>query len=178
MVLKRSVVGAAALWLSACGGGPKCVARGARVRVRDGERNIEDISVGDEIITVDVATQASRVARVSAIAKATRECVQLRFGGGALMLTSDHPVYCPVEKVWAPAGDWALGKRTWLLQLMGASLATVEVTEVSTFAGVSDVFDLTVDDDAHTFVANGVVVHNKSFSRNAPRTQTEAFAPS
>ncbi|MBL9037389.1 MAG: hypothetical protein JNG84_02635, partial [Archangium sp.] len=28
--------------------------------------------------------------------------------------------------------------------------------------GVSDVFDLTVDDDAHTFVANGVVVHNKS----------------
>lgn len=37
----------------------------------------------------------------------------------------------------------------------------MEVLGRDTFAGVFDVFDLTVDHPLHNFVANGVLVHNK-----------------
>ena len=35
-------------------------------------------------------------------------CVALQFAEGGLIATSDHPLYCPETRTWAPAGDWAL----------------------------------------------------------------------
>lgn len=143
--MKRLLLAAA---LSSCG----CVARGSRVRVPRGEQLIEDLAVGDEIICVDPDTGEEATGRLAAVRSLHRECVRLN----DLTLTSDHPVYCPVTREWAPAGDWALGKRT---VLHGVELSRVEV-----YAGVHEVFDLTVDHPLHNFVANGVLVHNKSQS--------------
>lgn len=40
-------------------------------------------------------------------------------------------------------------------------MAPVRVERVSTFAGIHEVFDLTVDHPLHNFIAAGVLVHNK-----------------
>lgn len=85
------------------------------------------------------------------------------FKGGELVTTSDYPIYCPVEKVWAPAGDWVLGKRSHFLYVRDDRVEVVMVEQPSAYSGVFDVYDLTVDHPLHNFVANDILVHNKQY---------------
>lgn len=139
-----------------------CVARGSRVRTPRGARNIEDLVEGDEVLCAEPSTARLATAKLTAIRRATRECVGLHLASTGLVLTSDHPVYCPESGAWAPAGDWALGQRTHVLTFDGETARSSPVERAVTFAGVHDVFDLTVDHPWHSFIANGVLVHNKS----------------
>ncbi|MBL8918760.1 MAG: Hint domain-containing protein [Myxococcaceae bacterium] len=146
--------------LSACGP-VYCVARGSRVRTPGGERAIEDLRAGDEVVAVDPATGATAVSRLMAVIGSTRECGTLSFGARRLCVTSDHPLYDPVAKGFFPAGDWLLGARTHLAELTEAGLEVITVDGVEVFSRVDEVFDLTVEHAWHTFVAEGVLVHNK-----------------
>ncbi|MEZ4336094.1 MAG: Hint domain-containing protein [Sandaracinaceae bacterium] len=139
-----------------------CIARGARVSTPNGLRPIESIAIGDAIHGVDVEARSLVATTVTAIRTATRETMRFTFGDGALRLTTDHPVFCPDEGVYAPAGDWVLGKRAALLRRTDAGLAWVLVEADLAGAEVHDVFDLTVASPHHSFLAEGVVVHNKS----------------
>jgi hypothetical protein len=146
--------------LSACGP-VYCVARGSRVRTPDGERPIEELRVGDEVVTADPATGATAASRLVAVVGSTRECGTLSFGGRRLCVTSDHPLYDPLAKGFFPAGDWLLGARTHLAALTESGLEALAVDRVEVFSRVDEVFDLTVEHAWHTFVAEGVLVHNK-----------------
>lgn len=158
---------------------PLCVARGTWVRTPHGKRRVEDLVVDDEVVAVDPDSGALVPTRLVAVRSAKRECVQLTVAGRALTLTSDHPVYCPTSKGWHPAGDWALGKRTALLHVSDEGTTQVlPVTQVQLVAAVHDVFDLTVAHDLHNFVADGVLVHNKSPARmpcEAPDASTRVY---
>ncbi len=136
-----------------------CIARGAKVKTPRGEVSVEDLVVGDEVVVIDPVTRESHTGRITVVRSAKRECGRL----DGLRLTSSHPLYDPEKHEWAPAGDWLLGLRTTLQTLDGPK----RVLKVERFVGVDDVFDLTVDHPLHTFVADGVVVHNKS----PPRAQ-------
>jgi hypothetical protein len=147
------------------GCGATCVARGTRIRTPRGDRAVEELQPGDEVFCVDPDTGARVAGTLEAIRVARRECVRLDFGEGSLICTPDHPLYDPVSRAWADAGDWALGRRSTLLHV------PLEVTEAprrldvgahSTGVGVREVFDLTVAHPLHNFVAEGVLVHNKS----------------
>ncbi|MBL8914304.1 MAG: hypothetical protein JNM17_26600 [Archangium sp.] len=120
--------------------------------------------MGDELVCVDPDSGVLHSTKVTHIKRGHRETVSLAWNGGSLTCTSDHPLYCPDTKEWAPAGDWALKKRTALLRVetTDEKPVRVEIETVSTFAGMHDVFDLTVEHELHNFVANGVLVHNKS----------------
>src|SRR5262245_10760480 len=93
-----------------------CIARGSRVRRRRGWKRIEELAEGDDVLCVDPLSGELVVTQLTHVRSAMRECIRLSFDGGALTCTSDHPLYCPVNKEWAPAGDWALGKRTTLFR--------------------------------------------------------------
>ncbi|MBL8923324.1 MAG: hypothetical protein JNJ54_31015 [Myxococcaceae bacterium] len=147
--------------LAACGPFPFCVARGSRVKTPAGHRPIEELEVGDELIVADPETGLTAVGRLEAVKQSTRECGTLRFSGRALSVTSDHPLYDPRARGFFPAGDWLLGRRSHLLEISdsGASIVRVEASEA--FSRLDEVFDLTVAHEWHTFVAEGVLVHNK-----------------
>lgn len=146
--------------LSACG--PfYCIARGSRVRTPLGDRPIEDLRVGDEVVAVDPATGATCVSRLVAIRSSTRECGTLTLDDRRLSVTSDHPLYDPLAKGFFVAGDWLLGTRTHVAVLTDAGLRTVAVERVEAFTRIDEVFDLSVEHEWHTFVAEGVLVHNK-----------------
>lgn len=146
------------LGTAACG----CIARGARIRVPGGTRRIEELQVGDEVICVDPATGRHIETRVTNVRRVRRECVALAFDGNALVCTSDHPLYCPTDVTWSPAGDWATGKRSALAISDGVRLEDRQVRARKLEAGVHEVFDLSVEHPLHNFVANDVLVHNKS----------------
>lgn len=138
-----------------------CIARGVRVRTRKGDRAIEDVEVGDEVVCCDPETGQQHATRVTHVKRAHRECLRLAGAGFSLVCTSNHPLYDPEARAWAEAGDWALGRRSALLRVEGEQASTVQVTLREVFHAVSDVFDLTVEHQLHTFIAGGIVVHNK-----------------
>ena len=147
--------------LSACGPTTLCIARGSRVKTPMGPKPIEELKVGDEVVVADPATGVTAVSRLAAVIKSTRECGTLRFSGRSLSVTSDHPLYDPQARSFFPAGDWLLGLRTHLLEITDSGAAAVRVDAFEAFTRIDDVFDLTVAHEWHTFIAEGVLVHNK-----------------
>lgn len=161
----KRIIAFAGLMLTACPG-TSCVARGSRVLTPDGWRPIEDLEVGDAIFAIREDDNECIETRVVAIRSATREVGLVAVGDVRLRMTSDHPVYCPIERDYFPAGDWFLGKRDQLAIWRGERLRTERVTAVSTYVAVEEVFDITVNHECHNFVAEGVLVHNKSIVPN------------
>ncbi len=166
--MKRLLAGFSVLGSVACGPTTSCVARGALVRVPGGTRAIEELCDGDVVVCVDPVTGVTAEAMIFAVRQARRECVQLATAQGALVATSDHPVYSPERKAYVPAGDWVTGQCTQLLSVSERGIAPVNVDVTSAYAGVFDVFDITVDHPLHNFIANGFVVHNKSLPLVCP----------
>ncbi len=125
---------------------------------------MESLKLGDEVLCVDPETGERAVARLSGIRTSRRECLEFSLGESTLRCTADHPLYDPEAKVWADAGDWALGRRTVLLRVPEDDEAPLERLRPMANAVVrlQEVFDLTVDHPLHNFVADGVLVHNKS----------------
>ncbi|MFZ5469358.1 MAG: Hint domain-containing protein [Myxococcota bacterium] len=117
--------------------------------------------MGDEVICVDPKTGAHALTRITHIRSAERECGALTFGNTTLTVTSDHPLFDPGDCSFHPAGDWMIGQRTQLWVFDGERVSEQRVTACEKFVGVNRVFDITVASAWHTFVAEGVVVHNK-----------------
>jgi hypothetical protein len=140
---------------AACG----FIARGTRVATPQRRKAIEDLQVGQEILAVDPLTGRRSVATVTGLVHDYRECVGLGFGERDLLLTADHPLFCPQGAVFAPAGDWALRRRLELLDVQAEALAPVAVDTVSSFAGLYEVLGVSISAARHGFVANGVVVY-------------------
>lgn len=133
-----------------------------------GPRRVEDVAIGDEVVVADPTTHVTSTSRVVAIKVSQRECGTLRHAGGALCVTTDHPIYDPDARGFFPAGDWLTGARAAVLVLGPEGVRREALTGVEVFSRVDDVFDLTVAHEWHTFVADGVVVHNKSPPCYAP----------
>ncbi len=136
-----------------------CLARGTRVKTPRGWRRIEELGIGDEVYAFDHETGELVETVVTATRSVRREVVALEFGGGGLNVTSDHPIYSPERGEYRPAGDWVTGEVSMLL---GSDASSVELTDSKHFAGLAEVFDITVEHELHNFIAEGVVVHNKS----------------
>lgn len=154
-----------------CGFLWSCIASGARVATPHGPWPIEDLEVGDTIYCFDEQSGERHETRITARRKATRECVRLKTSSGQeLVVTSDHPIYDPVEGIYTHAGDWVLGKRDTLWVLGDEETPffheRVEIAEID--AGLHEVFDLSVEHELHNFVANGILVHNKSVGPYGP----------
>lgn len=138
-----------------------CVARGTLVRTPTGRRAVEDLRVGDVVLSVDPITALYVPATIQAIATAVREVTTLRGGSRRLTATLDHPVYDPRQRRYRQLRDWCEGAATDLLT-PGAPQPTATVDEIATRRGAVQVYDITLDGHLHNFVANGIVVHNKS----------------
>lgn len=155
-------LGATAL-ASGCISSDSCVAEGAQVATPQGPRAIESLRVGDVIWAVDPRTGERVATPIVAIRSATRECLALELPDGtSLVCTPDHPIYVAEQRRFLPAVSFMEGKAEQVLQVEEHGVKAVRVRAVHADAGLHRVFDLTVESELHDFVANGVLVHNKS----------------
>lgn len=152
-----------ALWSVGCAV-QTCVAAGTRVVTPRGPVAVEALRPGDVVFAVDVSTGARIEATIAAVRSGRRECLVLACEGQALRVTPDHPIYSPELGGFVEAGRLALGQVTTVLRVDAADerarVAAVGACEA--YAGVFDVYDLTLAGDHPTFIAEGFVVHNKS----------------
>lgn len=139
-----------------------CVAAGTRVLTPRGWTRVEGLTVGDLVYSVDEETGERFEARIVAVRSTIREIGAVRLGGMELRATSDHPLYCPVDQCYAPAGDWFLGLRRFLAVSTEAGIEHREVESADGYTGVAVVYDISVDHALHNFIAEGVIAHNKS----------------
>jgi hypothetical protein len=113
---------------------PGCVAAGTPIATPSGPRSVETLRAGDLVLARDPAT--GRELAVPLLAVRSREAARVVEVDG-LRLTANHPVWR--DGAWTPAGALAS--------------ATID--------GPIEVYDLSVA-WPHTFIAAGVLVHNKS----------------
>lgn len=152
-----SAVVSSSLALPAC-----CVGASTVIRTPSGRRRLGELRPGDAVVSVDLSTGRLVPSAVVARRSARRECLRLRYEGGELVCTPDHPIYAPKAASYQPASRWVDGACSRLLLLEGERLVERAVREVEPYVGVREVVDLSVSAAAHNFVAAGVVVHNKS----------------
>jgi hypothetical protein len=163
--MTSSTTAAVAISLGMLAAGPACcVSEGALVSTPLGPRPIERLRSGDAVWAVDPRTGQRVPARITAIRSATRECLALCVGGGALHCTPDHPIYCPSSSTYVPAVSFLHGKAREVLAVDDEGTRVAPVEAVRTDVGLRRVFDLTVESEHHSFVADGVLVHNKSYA--------------
>jgi hypothetical protein len=128
----------------------------------DGPRPIEGLRVGDIVRAIDTATRMFVDAPVVRVTSSRRECVALLVGDVWLRCTPDHPLFDPDSNGFRPAGLWIEGRARRVLRVVDGVTMEVDVEHAKIDGGMEDVFDLTVGGAHPTFVAAGVVVHNKT----------------
>lgn len=154
---RRSVVSLAVAALPSC----FCVATSTPVRTPEGEVPAGSLAVGDRVCSIDLATGLVIVGRVVQLRRAIRECLALRWDGGALVCTPDHPLLDAERGIYRPAADFVTGDARRLLAWTEAGTRPVMVEAVDRYVGMHEVLDIAVDAAPHNFVAGGVIVHNK-----------------
>lgn len=154
-----------------------CFVAGTRVRCLDGDRPIEDLAVSDSVLAFDVVEGRTIVGRVAAIHRALVSEVRTIVAGSVRMrgVTRAHPIYEAGRRAFVPASELRVGDRLLVdgNEAVVSSIVAHELAEPRIA-----VFNLTVADAPPTFIADGVVVHNKSSvidcAQLEPRIRVEA----
>jgi len=136
------------------GGG--CFPAGTGIATPQGTRPIEALAAGDEVLSIDPAGRTVR-SLVKTILVNKSPLLKIKTPGGSFLATEDHPISLG-EGRFRPAGELRLGDR--IARWKDGRLAVEKVQRIDSGLKEGLVFNLEVDGH-HTFIAEGVVVHNK-----------------
>lgn len=135
-----------------------CFAAGTHIALANGDhKNIEDIVVGEEVLTYNEETGASEAGTVGELKQHEVDSViRLTLENSIVIVTTaEHPFYVN-NKGWVKAGDLEMGDECKKVDGSDSFISTVEeLKEVHT------VYNLLSVSDNHNFYANGILVHNK-----------------
>lgn len=132
---------------------PHCLTSGHQIQTAAGLKNIEDIRVGDLVLT-----HRGRMRRVLRLSrrKVSTQGFLVETQHGSLKLTSEHPLL--TRDGWKPANHLEQGS---LVAVFGDAQHTpseVSVHKVPVWID-EEVFNFSVDED-ESYVANNIVTHN------------------
>jgi hypothetical protein len=150
---------AASATLAACG--ETCFIAGTRIRTPRGERPIEDLGVGDEVLSFDGAQVVTR--RILARqARTAEETFSVRAGDHAIAgVTAEHPFWDESTQAWRPLRSLTLTSK--LMTLLHNDVSVVAISELRRgSARMVTVHNLSVDGPEHNYFAENILVHNKS----------------
>ena len=138
------------------GGGGGCFPAGTKVATPNGPTAIETLTSGDEVLAVTHDGVTLRTT-VKTIFISKNQVLKIKTSGGILSATDEHPVSLGGGR-FRQAGDLRPGDH--IVRWKDGRLVAKTVRKVSRMEGEGLVFNLQVD-EPHTFVAEGMVVHNK-----------------
>lgn len=137
------------------GGGGGCVPLGTFIDTPNGKCLVERLRPGDGVVSLRLGSANERV-RATVVAVATERrtrCFQLN---QSWLVTPSQPVRTSTGGVEAAA----LNKGDRVMDGYGH---LVPIFELEILESNFEVFDLTIDDPCHNYVANGLLCHNKKW---------------
>jgi len=145
---------------SLTGFGGNCFPAGVKVQTINGPKNIEDISVGDQVLSYDHKNNKTRFNRVQA-KKSRKEkgLWELRSGKSGLISTKCHRIYTP-EQGYQAASTIKTGQEIIKLHEMPEETKRQKVELSNEYSKAEHiVYDIQVRRD-NNFFANEILVHN------------------
>lgn len=147
--------------VAGCDGGDGCIVQGTLVDTPVGPVAIEAIRAGDAIVCVDPITRKETLGRVRAVRSllAGKHLVVSTSDGSRVGVTQHHPFWDPDAQEFREIGEFAAGDelQTWRNGTSGRT----RIESIDVVRGPVMVYHPEVDRVPHTFVANGLIVHNK-----------------
>ena len=155
-----------------CGGCGCCFLPTTQVQTPDGPVAISQLTVDQIVTAYDEVTQEYTTATVAQVLRHGEAGVdqhdfnaapllELQHEQGKLIVTANHPIYDTVTATFKPAGDFEVGN-TLLTQTQPVSITGVtELEEAEHLEADKIVYNLTLTAGPHTYIADGIVVHNK-----------------
>lgn len=145
-------------------GSSSCVSAGTLISTPDGDRVVEDLQIGDVLFSVNPRTGEQVRSALTAIRTARRTCLRVTMRSGrTITATGDHPFYCVRAQRYLQLAQLLRQDEPCLARCRGGgTLALDAVADVTAETLPRTVYDLTVDSVFHNFIADGVLVHNKS----------------
>ena len=143
-----------------------CFKAGTKILTPEGNRNIEDLQIGDRVIAGNGSIQVVENL-MSHTAEANETCSVFICGNELIDTTLDHPFLTKVtsdgghsysEPDWVNAGDLKEFDKVASLDENG-NIIWKNVIVSQKLDKSYEVYNLTVSEE-HTFIANGVIVHN------------------
>lgn len=154
------------------GGCGCCFLPTTQVQTPDGPVAISQLTVDQIVTAYDEVTQEYTTATVAQVLRHGEAGVdqhdfnaapllELQHEQGKLIVTANHPIYDTVTATFKPAGDFEVGN-TLLTQTQPVSITGVtELEEAEHLEADKIVYNLTLTAGPHTYIADGIVVHNK-----------------
>lgn len=137
----------------------KCFAAGTNVQTPDGEKNIEDINVGDIVYAFDFETNTVVERRViETVSNFTYYWADVEVAGDTLQATRGHKFWVESENEWIEA---AALMPEMSVRLSDGRISSVTKVSVRQLATPEYTYNLTVEHNHNYFVGvAGVLVHN------------------
>jgi hypothetical protein len=135
-----------------CGGQPGCFLAGTLVNTRDGLTSIEELGVGDEVLSFDERRGEVVYARIVS----TFKSVQYSYFviNGTIEVTAGHPFR--TNGAWVSSEDIRVGDELW-----DERDELIRVQSIETVNRGVRVYNIEVE-GTNTFFIDGVLVHNKT----------------
>lgn len=155
-----------------------CFVAGTKISMADGsQKNIEEVKVGDEVISYDIFNQETVKSKVLAMESPNREGYY-SINNGLINVTDEHPFY--TKKKFGIVGWAAIDPMKGKLDLIGSEIEGEEVyslevgdylfnivgewipiNSIEYYPGVLKTYNIKTVDRYHKFFANEILVHNK-----------------
>ena len=95
--------------------GTFCFAAGTKVAAESGKKNIEDIQVGDRVLSYNEATGEQEYKRVARLFRnQSKEWTGITVNGEEVVSTPGHKYYLPESKTWLSAKELKTGDKVLL----------------------------------------------------------------
>lgn len=149
-----------------------CFVAGTRILLENGiAKNIEDVVVGEYVISFDLKNNESKVSKVLNIfSKEVDKVVRYEFSdGNILTATLDHPIFV-IGKGWSSYSS----ELSNALYKLNEPIKKIEINDsVQLYNGISElvsvnlieeltiVYNLSEIETYHTYFANNILVHNR-----------------
>ena len=150
-----------------------CFVAGTQILLENGvTKNIEDVVIGDSVMSFDFKNDKIKISKVLNIfSKKVSDIVEYRFdNGGVLKSTLDHPIYV-LDKGWSSYSNelsnnmYKLDEPVKKIEVgdhVKLSNGISKLTDITIINGEHVVYNLSEVDSEHNYYANDVLVHNRA----------------
>lgn len=149
------------------GTGCLCFAAGTMITTPDGEIAIEQLKVGDKVLSLDARTNKIKEATIKEMANRKHHLWELDFGDVKILTTADHPFYFDGDYFSVEENETygmktiRLGVGSRINYLTGGAVGTVVLQGIRKLDRYNTTYTITKLDSGSLFFANGLCVRSE-----------------